>query len=401
MLYVPKVQTKIVGLIAILMGLSPCALSAQGFGLPVMSYSAGGTSLASFYVLGFELGPWQAYLAQELTPIYMLPENATPLHISWLRYSDVMILPEFAEDLQADPDTYFFIDMDWQTSSQYLSPEFFSTSPFQGSMLERRLFTPGVEQELTDTSVLGVAAVVAYQRYSAAGLGMLAATTPEDMLWQTTSHSPYQESGNGTGVRLMLRQELFSGLAIEAGYQSSIDMQEFAQVRGVYASAADLDIPARTSVSLDFNVTERSAINVAVERVVYSDINAFPSRFLPNRFLSLLGDSTSPSFDWEDLTIYSVGWTWNDGLSQQWYIDFSTRPQPSPTSSILSQALESELADSAITVGYSRRTGANSQFNFSAAYAPPEYAFGGSVLGVTTDYLDQQFEMEAFWTLAF
>jgi len=400
-LKVPKLQTKIASLIAILVGLSPCTLSAQGAGSPVVSFAAGGTGLTSFYVLGFELGPWQAYLAQQLTPDYMLPKNATPLHISWLRYSDVMILPDFAEDLQADPDTYFFMDMDWQTSSQYLSPEFFSTTPFQGSMLERRFFTPGVEQELNDSSVLGVAAVVAYQRFSAAGLGMMAVTTPEDMLWQTTSHSAYQESGNGTGVRLTLREELFSGFAIEAGYQSRIDMQEFAQVRGVYSSAADLDIPSRATVSLDYNVTERSAINVAVERVVYSDINAFPSRFLPNRFLSLLGDSTSPAFAWEDLTIYSVGWTWNDGLSQQWYIILSTRPQPSPSSSMLSQALESELANSAITLGFSRRTGANSQLNFNAAYAPPEYAFGGSVLGVTTDYLDQQLEMQAFWTLAF
>jgi hypothetical protein len=230
---------------------------------------------------------------------------------------------------------------------------------------------------------------------------MVSAATPNDLLWRTTSYAPYQESGNGTGVRLTLREELVPGFAIEAGYQSRIDMQEFAHVRGVYANAADLDIPARATVSVDFKLTARSAINVAVERVVYSDINAFPSRFLPDRFLSLLGDSTSPEFAWDDLTVYSVGWTWNDGLSQQWYIDFSTRSQPSPSSSLLSQALASELADSAITLGYSRRTGANSQLGLTAAYAPPEYTFGGSVLGVTTDYLDQQFEMEAFWTLAF
>jgi hypothetical protein len=398
---VPKLQTKIAGLIAILMGLSPCAVNAQEIGSPVVGFAAGGTGLTSFYVLGFELGPWQAYLTQELTPDYMLPDSATPLHISWLRYSDVMILPDFAQDLQADPDTYFFMDMDWQTSSQYLGPEFFSTSRFQGSLLERQYFTPGVEQELTETSVLGVAAVVAYQRYSSSGLGMVSAATPNDLLWRTTSYAPYQESGNGTGVRLTLREELVPGFAIEAGYQSRIDMQEFAHVRGVYANAADLDIPARATVSVDFKLTARSAINVAVERVVYSDINAFPSRFLPDRFLSLLGDSTSPEFAWDDLTVYSVGWTWHDGLSQQWYIDFSTRSQPSPSSSLLSQALANELADSAITLGYSRRTGANSQLSLTAAYAPPEYTFGGSVLGVTTDYLDQQFEMEAFWTLAF
>ena len=51
--------------------------------------------------------------------------------------------------------------------------------------------------------------------------------------------------------------------------------------------------------------------------------------------------------------------------------------------------------------GYSRRTGDRSRLNLSAAYAPSEYAFGGSVLGVTTDELDQRFEVEAMWTLSF
>ena len=134
---------------------------------------------------------------------------------------------------------------------------------------------------------------------------------------------------------------------------------------------------------------------------MYSDISAFQSRYLPNRFLSMLGDSTSPSFDWEDLTVYSIGYTWSDGKDQQWHVDLSTRTQPSPSSKLLSQALSGELANSAMVVGYSRRTGERSRLAFNAAYAPSEYAFGGSVLGVTTQELDQQVEIEALWTLKF
>ena len=81
------------------------------------------------------------------------------------------------------------------------------------------------------------------------------------------------------------------------------------------------------------------------------------SRNLPNRFLSLLGDSTSPSFDWEDLTVYTVGYTWSDGKDQEWHVDLSTRTQPSPSSQLLSRALSGDLASSAMVVGYSRRTG--------------------------------------------
>ena len=48
-----------------------------------------------------------------------------------------------------------------------------------------------------------------------------------------------------------------------------------------------------------------------------------------------------------------------------------------------------------------RITGDRSRLRLNAAYAPAEYAFGGSVLGVTTDELDQRLEVEAMWTLSF
>jgi hypothetical protein len=52
-------------------------------------------------------------------------------------------------------------------------------------------------------------------------------------------------------------------------------------------------------------------------------------------------------------------------------------------------------------IGYSRQMSLSSHFNVNAAYAPAEYAFGGNVLGVTTDQLSRDFELEAFWTWDF
>ena len=47
-------------------------------------FAAGGTGLTPFYVLGFELGPWQEYLARELTPDFLADPDLPALHISWL-----------------------------------------------------------------------------------------------------------------------------------------------------------------------------------------------------------------------------------------------------------------------------------------------------------------------------
>jgi hypothetical protein len=383
------------------MGLLPGFAGAQVTGLPVTSFALGGAGLTSFYVIGFELGPWQEYLAQELTPSYLLPNDAEPIRISWLRSSEVLILPDFASDMEQSPDSWMNLNFEWQSSGDFLLPGFESDAIYQGSSFERQYFSPGFEHQFADNGILGVSAVIAYQRYSASNLGLYAVSTPDSTLWGTPRYSPYQESSYGTGVRLAVHQEVTRGIALDAGFQSSIDMDEFAAYRGVYSQTADLDIPARARVGLAFKASERSWLNVAVERVMYSGINAFPSRFLPNRFLSLLGDSTSPSFDWQDLTVYSVGYTWSDGADQQWHIDMSTRTQPSPSSQILKNAIQGDLASSAVVVGYSRRTGERSRLNFNAAYAPSEFAFGGSVLGVTTEDLNQRFEFEALWTMNF
>jgi hypothetical protein len=383
------------------MGFIPGFAGAQGIGLPVSGFATGGTGLTSFYIIGFELGPWQQYLAQELTPLYMLPDDTQPMRVSWLRNSEIQIMPDFAADMESPRKTRINLQFEWQADSEFLWPGVEPDTSFQGTSFDRQYFSPGFEHQFGSGGVLGVSAIIAHQRYSAASLGLTAATTPHENPWVSTAFSPQHESGYGLGVRLALRQEVVKGIAVDAGFQSRIDMEEFAAYRGVYSQAADLDIPARAKVGLAFQASDRSWLNVAIERVLYSDISAFPSRYLPNRFLSLLGDSSSPAFNWEDLTVYSVGYTWSDGADQQWHIDLSTRTQPNPSSQLLSQALAGDLATNAVIVGYTRRTGVRSQFALNAAYAPSEYAFGGSVLGVTTHELDQQVEVEAMWSLSF
>jgi hypothetical protein len=361
-------------------------------------FSAGGSGLTPFYVLGFELGPWQDYLAQELTPSYMVDVDQPPVRISWLKQESVMLLPAFAEDLFGGTSTtQLQLEFEWQMDSASAFDAGSSLFQQPGLGFERQLLTPGIVHQINSEQTIGVAAVLAYQRYGTSSLGMQSFSQTRFGYQSGPYYDPYEESGYGTGVRLAMRSELSQGLALDAGYQSRIDMEEFAHYNGVYSQPADLDIPARASVGLALQASGKSWINFSVQHVLYSDVNAFASRNLPDRFLSLLGDSTSPAFAWDDLTVYSVGWTWSNGSGTEWRLDFSSRAQPTPDSRTLSQALSGDLADNAMTVGYSTRTGDHSRFNFNAAYAPAEFAFGGSVLGVSSYELDQNFELEALY----
>ena len=157
------------------LGLLPGAASAWAVGVPSVGFAAGGTGMTPFYVIGFELGPWQQYLAQELTPDYMRPDDSAPVRVSWLNSTEVDILPEFAAGMQARPQTWLNLKLDYQSASEYgwqgVEPE----PVYEGNALERQFFAPGVEHQLTENGILGGSAVIAHQRFSAANLGLFAA----------------------------------------------------------------------------------------------------------------------------------------------------------------------------------------------------------------------------------
>lgn len=394
-------RNRLLTALLIVAGMLPTLAVARAPGLPMTGFSAGGTGLTPFYVLGFELGPWQDYLARELTPDYMLDPLLEPLHISWINEGSVVILPVFAQQILGEPDTFLKLEVDWQYSDELAMNTIDPVLSSGTHGLERRLISPGLMHRMNDSQLVGVSAVFVTQSFGVSRLGMQSYDQSLPNNLRSEIYNPYQETGYGAGVNLALRSELTDGLTLDAGFQSRINMNEFANYRGVYSQPADLDIPARARLGLAFKASDRSSLNVSVERVLYSEVGAFASSNLPGRFLSLLGDSTSPNFSWDDLTVYSVGWTWADNKGTSWFVDFSSRSQPSPSSRILSQAIDSDLAENAMTIGYTKRVSMTSRFNINAAYAPSEYAFGGNVLGVTTDELSQDFELEAFWTVDF
>lgn len=381
----------------LVMGMIPTIAAARISGAPMAVLSTGGTGLTPFYVLGFELGPWQDYLAYELTPDYMLNPDQILQPVSWMDEHSVVVLPLFAKQILGEPETFIRLEVDWQYSNELAMTSFDPVMSSNTRGLERRLISPGLLHRLNDSQIIGISAVFATQSFGVSRLGLQSYERSLPANLRSDLYDPYHETGYGAGVSLAMSSEITEGVTLDAGYRSRIDMNEFANYRGVYSQPADLDIPARAKLGLAFQASERSWLNVSVERVLYSEIGAFASQNLPGRFLSLLGDSTSPSFSWDDLTVYSVGWTWADNKGSSWYVDLSSRSQPLPSSRILSQAINSDLAQNAMTIGYSRQMSMTSRFNLNAAYAPAEYAFGGNVLGVTTDQLDQDIEVEANW----
>lgn len=381
-------------------GQAPGSVSLGG-GLPGVPYAG-----LSWYLIGFELGPWEDYLIAELTPELAVLEPASTPRISWISSVDDALLPEFAAALlrRDHQRTRFIIGQHWQEQFNLGAGVFPNGNT--ATMFQRRIVTSGISRRVGDNGAVAVSAVLASQQFGHSMLDLdewdrAGGPVASSVTRPTTGMQPYNEVSHGTGLRLAMRGEMMPGLSMEAAIQSRIGMESFAQYRGVYAQPAELDIPGRAQLGVEFRATERSALSFAVSQVFYSDVAAFPSRALPARFFALLGDSTSPEFAWKDLTVYTLGWRWerDDGLS--FHLDYSTRSQPEPSAPSLASALEDELGRNAWLAGVSKRVNGRGELELSAAYAPPEYAFGGNVFGVLADELDPGLEVQARWRWAF
>ena len=350
----------------------------------------------AWFLVAFELGPWEEYLIHELTPdLDRLTVDGSP-RITWLTLDEGVLLPDFAVSLMqprhAMPTLSIAVRSLVASSHNGAAPKL-----NDAQRLHRSMLMPGVTTRVSDRSALTVSAVLATQRFVAAGMNL----SEQDQLFTESSpgrgyYGP-EDVSHGAGIRFAMSGELMQRLTVEAAFQSRIAMNEFASVRGVHGSRAELDIPSRIQLGLQLQTTPRASINLGVSQIFYSEVGAFPSRALPARFNALLGDSTSPQFDWDDLMVYSVGWSWQHESALELFVDYLTRSQPRPSAPSLASALAPELAQNALLIGLNKGLGERSRIQFSAAYAPPEYAFGGNVLGVLSDRLDQSLEVQAMW----
>jgi hypothetical protein len=256
-----------------------------------------------------------------------------------------------------------------------------------------------VDRQVGEDGRFSVSAILARQRYASAELGLMPWDAPTRL--EPVSGALPHESSSGTGVRVGFSDALSPRLSWNIALQSRLDMEPFKSYRGIYSDPGDFDVPARAELGVAFALTPKLQLGVAAERVFYSDTDAFTSAALPSRFLSLLGDGTSPAFAWRDLTVYSAEVAFRDGRKGEWSLRYTTRQQPSPTSRLLHAVLEPEFTDLNLAAGYSRSLGGFGTLMFAASYAPATYFLGAAPFVQSNYDGGSQVEVEALWTIPF
>ena len=266
-----------------------------------------------------------------------------------------------------------------------------------GVGLERTLIAPSLTRNVTDTASVSAGVVLAYQQFASWGRGAGTRAFNDDLGQAAGS---FLGVSYGSGVRVGLEQALGSEFAVQTQFQSRIDMTALQNYRGLYSRPGDFDLPAVASAGLAWSDGGPMALAVGVSRVLYSEIAPFTSAALPVRFLALLGDANSPSFEWRDLTVYSLDWTWNPSVQSTLGFHYTTRQQPEPTSGALRAALAGEFTNDNFGVSLTQRFERFGALRLAASYAPVQYFLGNASFG-NRDARGEQVEVEAVWSMAF
>ena len=352
----------------------------------------------------FELGPWEAYLTHEITPRLHHIDRPELEPISWLSVDQSVLAPPFAQSWMgtqakvSDRVRLAWVEPNWgrdtRRGATLLSAE--------RARIEQSLIMPGVTTQVGTQNAVTVSAVLAAQRFVNPGMNL----TRYDgavALAPAATGLPNQriESSHGLGLRVANQFSPLPAIVIETAYQSRIDMNPLAMLQGVHGAQAQLDIPSRFEAEVRYALSERLVMSVGASHIFYSEVGAFPSRAMPARFSALLGDSTSPEFAWRDLSVFTAGLGFQVTESLSAHVEYDSRAQPRPTSKALADALGNELTKHAWRVGFNQKTSERSSVLLTAAYAPAEYVFGGHILGVVSDQLEQSLEVQALWQVFF
>ncbi len=345
-----------------------------------------------------DLGVWHQITLNALMPGFMHDLGmAVTLDTGLLANQEFLLAPEFAQDWYGMLRNTA-LTIDFAASSRVPELTFAEgdnrrlLTSQAGMSFDRSVLATGLSTAVGESSAIDVAAVFAHQQYASWGLGALS---------RQQISTAIGEDASGTGLRLGFSSELAPGVQFGAAYQSRIDMDAFQNYRGVYSEPGDFDIPASANFGIVVQASPTSSLSFDVQRVLYSEVSAVTSQALPDRVLSLLGDSSSPVFAWDDLTVYRLGYQWNATQDLSWQFEYSTSQQPLPDSALLTRALQPDLADRNMRFGFSKRTGRFGRLNVAATYAPADYILGTTPLLGRDGVATRDYEFDVVWIWEF
>lgn len=201
-----------------------------------------------------------------------------------------------------------------------------------GVDLSQLMIAPYVSWQFTPGHSIGVAPIIAYQRFKAEGLqafdNPFLSTKPGSV-----TNRGYDDS-TGLGVRVGYQGRFGDKFAVGVAYGSKVSMGEFDKYAGLFAENGGFDIPASLTVGASFRPDDRWLIALDYQKIYYGDVAAVhnPSSRILNCFGgdagACLGGSGGAGFGWQDIDVWKLGVQYK--VNDAWTVRFGYNHTDNP-----------------------------------------------------------------------
>jgi long-chain fatty acid transport protein len=243
-----------------------------------------------------------------------------------------------------------------------------------GVDLSQLFISTSFAYKVADKTHLGIAPIVAGQRFKARGISSFAPFSQDPT---KLSDNQYDYSF-GYGARIGIWQGINDNWSVGASYQSEIQFQEFEKYEGLFAENGAFNVPETYNLGLEFT---RSNYTVALDyqRINYSDVQSVGNPLLPALMTTQLGQDGAAGFGWKDMSVYELGFAINGASDNTYRFGVSYGEQPIPSSEVLFNILAPGVQEWHFTAGY--EFGVNDvDYAFALMYSPSKKVKGRNPL---------------------
>jgi long-chain fatty acid transport protein len=251
------------------------------------------------------------------------------------------------------------------------------------------MIAPYASWQFTKGHSIGIAPVIAYQRFKAEGLQVfdnpVFSTSPGNV-----TNNGYDDSW-GVGVRVGYMGQLTEQFAIGASYGSKISMGSFDKYKGLFAEEGGFDIPSNFSLGVAFRPNNQWLIALDFQRIYYDDVASVnnPSHWIGNCVPPqmggaglrnyCLGGSSGAGFGWQPVDVWKIGVQYQ--ISDKWQVrgGFNYTDNPIGPADVTFNILAPGVVKDQYSVGVTYRDSKEHEFTFAGMYAASNSVTGQSL----------------------
>jgi len=260
-----------------------------------------------------------------------------------------------------------------------------------GVDLMQLMVAPYVSWQFTKGQSIGVAPVIAYQRFKAEGLQQFDNPAFSNSPGNVTNNG-YDNSW-GFGVRLGYMGQFSDQFAVGVAWQSKTSMGNFDKYKGLFAQQGGFDIPSSFTAGIALRPTSQWLIAFDYERIFYDDAPSVNNPLaliypcLPPQFggqnvrANCLGGDSGAGFGWQNVDVWKIGVQYV--LDDRWTLraGYNHTDNPIPPADITFNIIAPGVVQNQYSAGATYRVDRESEVTGTFMYAANNSLTGPSFYG--------------------